>query len=68
MTTQAEGVSIDDRPSVEPFMADFNARPIAERDAISGPGLPPRPSTTGRFTPPGTWPKTNSGMPRKRQR
>jgi hypothetical protein len=67
-TAQAEGVRIDDRASVEAFMADFNARPIAERDAIFGPGLPPRPSTTGRFTPPGTRPKTTSGKRRKRRR
>ena len=33
---------MDDRASVEAFMADFNARPIAERDVILGPGLPPR--------------------------
>ena len=40
-TAQAEGVRLDDRASVEAFMADFNARPIAERDAIlGGPGLP----------------------------
>jgi hypothetical protein len=35
------------------FIADFNARPIAERDAILGPSLPPRPLASGRFTPTG---------------
>ena len=49
-------------------MADFNARPITERDAILGPGLSPRPAPTGRFTPPGTRPKTRSAKRRKRRR
>jgi hypothetical protein len=67
-TAMAEGVRLDDPASVEAFMADFNARPIAERDAILGPGLPPRPAPTGRFTPPGTRPKTPSAKRRKRRR
>jgi len=67
-TAQAEGVRLDDRASVESFMADFNARPIAERDAILGPGLPPRAPATGRFTPPGTKPRTPSAKRRKRRR
>ena len=67
-TAQAEGVRLDDRASVEAFMADFNARPIAERDAILGPGLPPRPAATGRFTPPGTRPRALSAKRRKRRR
>jgi hypothetical protein len=68
MTAQAEGVRLDDQPSLNAFIADFNARPIAERDAILGPGLPPRPSATGRFTPPGTRPKAPSAKRRKRRR
>jgi hypothetical protein len=60
-----EGVRLDDRASVEAFMADFNARPIAERDAILSPGLPPRPAATGRFTPPGTRPRAPSAKRRK---
>jgi len=68
MTAQAEGVRMDDQASVEAFIADFNARPIAERDAILGPGLPPRPLATGRFTPPGTRPKAPSAKRRKRRR
>ncbi len=67
-TAQAEGVRLDDRASVEDFIASFNARPIAERDHILGPRLPPRPSTTGRFTPPGTRPKALSAKRRKRRR
>jgi hypothetical protein len=67
-TAQAEGVRMDDRKSVEAFIADFNSRPIAERDAILGPGLPPRPAATGRFTPPGTRPKASSAKRRKRRR
>jgi hypothetical protein len=67
-TAQLEGVRMDDRASVEAFIADFNARPIAERDAILGPGLPPRPAATGRFTPPGTRPKAPSAKRRKRRR
>jgi hypothetical protein len=68
MTAQAEGVRLDDQASLNAFIADFNSRPIAERDAILGPGLPPRPSATGRFTPPGTRPKTPSAKRRKRRR
>jgi hypothetical protein len=67
-TAQAEGVRLDDRASVEAFIADFNARPIAERDAILGPSLPLRPHATGRFTPPGTRPKAPSTKRRKRRR
>ena len=67
-TAQAEGVRLDDRASVEAFIADFNARPIADRDAILGPSLPPRPHATGRFTPPGTRPKAPSPKRRKRRR
>ena len=68
MTAQSEGVRLDDRASVDAFIADFNARPIAQRDAILGPGLPPRPQATGRFTPPGTPPKVRSAKRRKRRR
>ncbi len=69
-SAQAEGVRMDDRASVEAFMADFNARPRAEREAIlgRGSGLPPRPSSTGRITAPGTRPKTVSAKRRKRRR
>jgi hypothetical protein len=67
-TAVDEGVRMDDRASVEAFMANFNARPIAERDAILGPGLPPRPAATGRFTPPGTRPRAASVKRRKRRR
>ena len=67
-TAQAEGVRMDDQASLNAFIADFNARPIAERDAILGPGLPPRPSATGRFTPPGTRPRAPSAKRRKRRR
>jgi len=68
MTAQAEGVRMDDQASVNAFIADFNARPIAERDAILGPGLPQRPIATGRFTPPGTRPRASSAKRRKRRR
>jgi hypothetical protein len=68
MSAQAEGVRLDDRASVEAFMADFNARPRSERDAILGPGLPARPLATGRFTPPGTRPRAPSAKRRKRRR
>lgn len=68
MTAQSEGVRLDDRASVEAFITDFNSRPIAQRDAILGPGLLPRPQATGRFTPPGTQPKARSTKRRKRRR
>jgi hypothetical protein len=66
----AEGVRPDDPGAVEAFMARFNARPRAERDAILGGGLKPgkRRAQTGRFTPPGTRPQPGSGKRRKRRR
>ncbi|HEY1831644.1 MAG TPA: hypothetical protein VGG38_15525 [Acidimicrobiales bacterium] len=67
-TAQAEGVRMDDQASLNAFIADFNTRPISERDAVLGPGLPPRPQATGRFTPPGTRPKPPSAKRRKRRR
>ena len=66
----AEGVGPDDPAAVEAFMARFNARPRAERDAILGEGVKPRSrrAQTGRFTPPGTPPGPGSGKRRKRRR
>jgi len=66
----AEGVRPDDPAAVEAFMARFNARPRAERDAILGEGVKPesRRAQTGRFTPPGTPPRPGSGKRRKRRR
>jgi hypothetical protein len=70
MSAQAEGVRLDDRASVEAFMADFNARPRTEREAIlgRGSGHPPRAASTGRITATGTRPKTPSAKRRKRRR
>ena len=68
MTAEAEGVRLDDQASVNAFITDFNTRPIAQRDAILGPGLPPRLQATGRYTPPGTQPKAPSAKRRKRRR
>jgi hypothetical protein len=64
----SEGVSPGDPAAVEAFMARFNSRPRAERDAILGQGLMPagRRAATGRFTPPGT-PSRSSGKRRKRK-
>jgi hypothetical protein len=66
----AEGVRPDDPDAVEAFMARFNARPRAERDAIVGGGLKSgnRPAATGRFTPAGTRPRPGSAKRRKRRR
>ena len=66
----AEGVQLDDPGAVEAFMARFNARPRAERDAILGEGVKSgsRRAPTGRFTPPGTPPRPSSGKRRKRRR
>ncbi len=68
-SAKAQGVRLDDQASVEAFMADFNARPRAEREAIlgRGPGQRPRPPSTGRITAPGTRPKTPSAKRRKRR-
>jgi hypothetical protein len=65
----SEGVSPGDPAAVEAFMARFNARPRAERDAILGKGVMPagRRVASGRFTPPGT-PSRSSGKSRKRKR
>jgi hypothetical protein len=65
----AEGVRPDDPGAVEAYMARFNARPRAERDAILGGGLKSgnRPQVSGRFTPPGTLPRRSSGKRRKRR-
>ena len=65
----AEGVRLDDPGAVEAFMARFNARPRAERDAILGGGLKSgnRPAASGRFTPPGTPPRPPSPKRRKRR-
>jgi len=66
----AEGVRPDDRDAVEAFIARFNARPRAERDAILGEGLKSgnRRAATGRFTLPGTKPRLCSGKRHKRRR
>jgi len=65
----AGGVRPDDPGAVEAFMARFNARPRAERDAILAGGLRSgnRPQVWGRFTPPGTLPRPSSGKRRKRR-
>ena len=69
-SAQAEGVRLDDQASVEAFMADFNARPRTEREAIlgRGSGHPPRTASTGRVTATGTRPKASSAKRRKRRR
>jgi hypothetical protein len=66
----AEGVRPDDPEAVEGFMARFNARPRAERDAVVGGGLKSgnRQAPAGRFTPPGTPPRPVSAKRRKRRR
>jgi len=69
-SAQAEGVRLDDQASVEAFMAEFNARPRAEREAIlgRGPDHPQRPPSTGRITAPGTRPKTTPSAKRRKRR
>ena len=69
IAASAEGVQPDDTPALEAFMARFNSRPRAEREAILGP-LPgvSRPMATGRFTPPGTRATVPSNKKRKRRR
>ncbi len=64
----SQGVSPNDPAAVEAFMARFNSRPRAERNAILGRGVMSggRRSTSGRFTPPGT-PSRPSGKRRKRK-
>jgi len=64
-----EGVSPSDPAAVDAFMDRFNARPRAERDAILGGGLMPTGGrvASGRFTPPGTPPRSSTKR-RKRRR
>ena len=64
MNARAEGVRLDDQASIEAFIAGFNARPLAERDAILG---IPRRAASGRVTLPGTRPKASSAKRRKRR-
>jgi len=68
-TAAAEGVRIDDPKAVEAFMANFNARPRAEREAVlgRGPQVLPRPQTTGRVTPPGTKPRPKPSSAKRRK-
>lgn len=69
-TATAEGVRLDDQKSVEAFMADFNARPRTEREAVLGrsPVVLPGPKATGRFTPPGTKPRPKQSSAKRRKR
>jgi len=69
-TAGAEGVRLDSQESLQAFMADFNARPLAERDAVLGraPLDPRRPRPSGRFTPPGTPPRARSSSAKRRKR
>lgn len=66
----AEGVRLDDPEAVEAFMARFNARPRAERDAVLDGGLKSgnRRVSTGRFTPRGTPPRPRPSKRAKRRR
>jgi len=69
-TAAAEGVRLDDPEAVEAFMAKFNAKPRAEREAVLGrsPQVRGGRPVTGRFTPPGTRPLAPSTKRRKRRR
>jgi hypothetical protein len=70
MAAAAEGVHPDDPEAVDAFMANFNARPRAEREALlgRGPQVLPRPTVTGRFTPPGTKPRPKQSSAKRRKR
>jgi hypothetical protein len=63
----AEGVALDDQAAVDAFIARFNARPRAQRDAVFGVRPSPR-QPQGRFTPKGTPPRPSSPKRRKRRR
>lgn len=64
----AEGVDLGDQQAIDAFIARFNARPRAEREAMMGRRLVSRQPTGGRFTPPGTQPRPPSAKRRKRRR
>lgn len=64
----AEGVRPDDEDAVQAFIARFNARPVAQRDALLGPSLLAARQPRGRFTPKGTPPRPPSTKRRKRRR
>jgi len=67
LAAAAAGVQPDDEQGVAAFINQFNARPLAERDAV----LSRRAQTnagTGRFTPPGTQPRPKPTSRRRRRR
>ncbi len=63
----SEGVDLGDERAVDAFIARFNARPRAEREAVLGPTLSSRQPTGGRVTAPATPPRS-SAKRRKRRR
>lgn len=64
----SEGVDLGDQRAVDAFIAQFNARPRAEREAVLGRTLPSRQPAGGRVTPRGTQPRPSSAKRRKRRR
>jgi hypothetical protein len=70
LAAAAEGVQPDDEKAVRSFMEAFNARPLAEREAVLGRTPQVKPDRgTGRFTPPGTRPRPkHSSSSRRRGR
>lgn len=67
LAAAAAGVQPDDEPAVTAFIEQFNTRPIAERDAVLGRRAQTS-AGTGRYTPPGTQPRTKITNRRRNRR
>jgi hypothetical protein len=64
LAAAAAGIQTEDEQAVAAFIEQFNSRPLHERDALLGRGAP----GTGRFTPPGTQPRSKTSSRRRRRR
>jgi len=67
LAATAEDIEPDDEKAVRSFIEVFNARPRAERETVLG-RTPPRRTATGRFTPPGTTPRSPRPSAGRRRR
>lgn len=65
LAATAAGVPLDDEGAVSAFIEQFNARPLAERDQVLGRRARTPWTGTGRFTPPGTQPRSKQKSRRR---
>jgi hypothetical protein len=62
LAAKATGITPDDEQGLAAFIEQFNSRPLHERDELFG----RRGAGTGRFTPPGTQPRSKGRRRRRR--